>query len=209
MEATFEAAAVLVIALLPGAVYTWSFERIAGRWGISLSDRLYRFFGLSAFFQALIAPLTWKVWRAYIRHGAPHAGNLPWWLWPSLLGYLTVPASLGALIAHGFRRKNKLAKWIVGSTGAPTAWDAVFSSEFSGYVLLRLKSGAWIGGKYADGSHVAGYPEPADIYLAQEYRVDQDTGDFVRASPDESPQPVGNYGVLLRWSEVEYLEISD
>ena len=87
MEATFEGAAVLVLALLPGAVYTWSFERIAGRWGIGLSDRLYRFFGLSAFFQAAIAPLTWKVWLKYIRYGAQSGGKLPWWMWPALVGY--------------------------------------------------------------------------------------------------------------------------
>jgi hypothetical protein len=208
MHETFEGAAIFVVALLPGAVYTWSFERIAGRWGISLSDRLYRFFGLSALFQAAVAPLTWKVWLEYIRHGAESADRLPFWLWPAALAYLAVPALLGGLVAHGYRKKIKLAKWIVGSTGAPTAWDAVFSGKPEGYVLMRLKSGRWVGGKFAEGSHVAGYPQPADIYLKEEMVVNQN-GDFVFDEATKRPKPQGQYGLLLRWDEVEYLEISD
>jgi hypothetical protein len=209
MEATFQGIAVFVLALLPGAVYTWSFERLAGRWGIGLSDRLYRFFDISALFQVLIAPATWKIWLTYLRHGAPDALELPDWLWAVAFGYLAVPAVLGAAVARGFLRGSKFARWLVGATAAPTAWDAVFSGDTSGYVLLRLKSGRWLGGEYSDGSHVSGYPEPSDIYLARELVVNQESGDFERRSPDEEPIPVGNYGVLVRWEEVEYLEISD
>jgi Family of unknown function (DUF6338) len=196
VQATFEGIAVLALALLPGAIYTWSFERIAGRWGIGLSDRLYRFVGLSALYQAAIAPITWKVWLKYLRHGAQSADKLPWWLWPLLLVYLAVPAVAGSVMASQLKNKP------------PTAWDAVFSGTFSGYVLARLKSGRWIGGEYSEGSHVAGYPEPADIYLAQACVVDQQEGDFVR---DAEGKPVADstYGLLVRWSDLEYLEVSD
>lgn len=204
---TFEALGVAVLALLPGAVYTWSFERIAGRWGIGLSDRLYRFVGLSALYQALIAPITWKVWRDYLRHGAPKGNELPLWLWPLAIGYLAVPALVGHLLANEFRSGKPLAKAVVGATAPPTAWDAVFSGEVPAYVLMRLKSGQWLGGEYADGSHVAGYPEPPDIYLARELAVDQELGDFSFDDAGE-PMPVGGYGILVRWDEVEYLEIA-
>ena len=49
MPNTFQALAVLLVALLPGALYVWSFERQAGRWGIGLSDRVLRFVGGSGF----------------------------------------------------------------------------------------------------------------------------------------------------------------
>ncbi len=209
MASTFEGVAVLIVALLPGAVYTWSFERIAGRWGIALSDRLYRFFGISAFFQVLIAPATWKIWLKYLRPGAPSGDKLPVWLWAVAFGYLAFPALIGGLVAQGFLNKNPVARWLVGATAAPTAWDGVFSGEPSGFVLMKLKSGKWIGGEYAEGSHVAGYPEPADIYLAQELLVDQGTGDFVRNEAGDGPIPMSRYGVLVRWEEVEYLEISN
>ncbi len=209
MDATFEGIAVLLLVLLPGAVYTWSFERIAGRWGIGLADRLYRFFGLSALFQVLIAPATWKIWRTYLRHGAPSADKLPLWLWPVAWGYLLVPALAGGVLATYFLNGNRLARWLVGATAAPTAWDAVFSGDAAGYVLLRLKSGRWLGGKYSTGSHVAGYPQAPDIYLEEELVVSQERGDFVLDPDTEEPQRQGHYGLLVRWEEVEYLEISD
>ena len=62
MPDTFQAVAVAVVALLPGALYVWAFERQAGRWGIGLSDRLLRFVGGSALFHAAAAPLTYWIW---------------------------------------------------------------------------------------------------------------------------------------------------
>jgi hypothetical protein len=74
---------------------------------------------------------------------------------------------------------------------------------------MRLKSGRWVGGAYSDGSHVAGYPEPADIYIAQELAVNQLAGDFLRDEQTGEPMPEGGYGLLVRWDEVEYLEIAN
>lgn len=48
MPQSFQAVAVTLIALLPGALYVWAFERQAGRYGIGLSDRVLRFVGGSA-----------------------------------------------------------------------------------------------------------------------------------------------------------------
>lgn len=50
MPNSFEAIAVVFIAILPGALYVWGFERIVGNWGIGLSDRLLRFLGASLSF---------------------------------------------------------------------------------------------------------------------------------------------------------------
>ncbi len=36
-----------VLALVPGALYVWGFERVVGNWGVRLSDRLLRFVGVS------------------------------------------------------------------------------------------------------------------------------------------------------------------
>jgi hypothetical protein len=82
---TLQSIAVLVLALLPGALYVWAFERQAGRWGIGLSDRLLRFVGGSAVFHALGAPLTYWLWaeqRQLVRDGDP----LSWWLWLPVVG---------------------------------------------------------------------------------------------------------------------------
>jgi len=205
---TVQAIFVAVLAILPGAMYTWAFERLAGRWGIGLADRLYRFIGISAVFQAVLAPITYAVWDAYFRSGAERANELSIWLWPLSIAYVLVPAALGTWIGDAFNKKKRWAQLVVGPTSAPTAWDALFSGDPAGiYLLMKLKSGTWVGGRYDDGSYVGGYPEPADIYLITELRVRQETGDFVRDETGE-PRPVGSYGLLVRWADVEYLEVS-
>ena len=210
MPTTFEAIAAALVAVLPGALAVWGFERISGRWSIGITDRLLRFVGISAVLHGMAAPATYAIWHAYLRDGAV-AGEerLPLWLWPVALAYVLVPLAIGSGLAVGNERKAGWARWAVGNNPAPTAWDAVFSSEPTDlYVLLRLKSGRWVGGQYAEGSYVGGYPEPADLYLIRELQVDQEAEDFIY---DAEGQPVceSTYGLLVRWDEVEFLTVSD
>jgi hypothetical protein len=53
-----QAAAAVLLFLLPGALAVWWFERHAGAWGIRLPDRLFRLIGVSVAFHAVAAPLT-------------------------------------------------------------------------------------------------------------------------------------------------------
>src|SRR4051794_14719237 len=123
MPSTFQALAVVLIALLPGGLYLWAVERLVGRWGVGFSDRLLRFVGVSAFLHVLAAPLTYLVWHDYLRTGAvPNGKMLPLWLWPVAACYIVVPTLLGTAV--GYAMKNwDLPEWLVGSTRAPTAWD--------------------------------------------------------------------------------------
>jgi hypothetical protein len=72
---------------------------------------------------------------------------------------------------------------------------------------LKLKSGSWIGGAFAQGSYAAVYPEPPDLYLAWAAEVDPSSGAFLF---DEHDRVVlRDSGILIRWEEVEYLEFID
>jgi hypothetical protein len=207
MPSTVEALAVVVAALLPGALYVWAFERVVGRWGVGFSDRFLRFVGVSAAFHALAAPATYKIWFDYVRPDADEGANhLPAWLWLVALAYVGLPTLTGYLIGWRYNEGGLLVRTVVGGTAAPTAWDYVFSNRPAAHILMRLSSGSWIGGEYAAGSYAGGHPEPADLYLSVEAVVDQDQGDFVRG-PNGKPVPNG-YGVLVKWADVEYLEIA-
>lgn len=210
MPGTFEAVIAALVAVLPGALAVWGFERISGRWAIGLSDRLLRFLGISAVLHALAAPITYTLWREYFSDGARTGVEpLPLWLWAVALGYVVVPLALGSGLAWAGDNEASWTKWAVGNNPAPTAWDAVFSSQPTGaYVLMKLKSGRWVGGQFVEGSYVGGYPEPADIYLLRELKVDQSAEDFaVDAGGNHIQQ--GSYGLLVRWEEIEFLEVSD
>jgi hypothetical protein len=100
---------------------------------------------------------------------------------------------------------------LTGPDPAPRAWDYLFQYENDGWIRLRLKSGIWIGGAYADAggrrSYAAGYPEPQDLFLAAVAEVDPETGEFTR--DQKGAVTVFDSGLLVRWDEVEYLEFID
>lgn len=206
MPSTFQALAVVLVALLPGGLFMWAVERLAGRYGIGFSDRLLRFVGVSVMLHVVAAPVTYKLWYDYFRAEArPEDTLLPLWLWPVAGAYVAVPILLGTLLGVGLRKWD-LPALIAGANPAPTAWDHVLSANPDGWIRMKLKSGAWIGGAYAEESYAGGYPEPADMFVSEAVEIDPQTGEFVR---DPRGQPVlKGYGFIVRWAEIEYLEFA-
>jgi hypothetical protein len=154
----------LALALVPGALYVWAYERQAGGKTIRFSDRVLRFVGGSALFHALLAPLTYWVWSELwprARDGDP----LPWTAWLLALAYVLVPIVTGAYVGARVQRGASWTALLTGPQPAPRAWDYLFHHRSDGWIRLRLKSGEWIGGAFADAngrrSYAASYPEPA------------------------------------------------
>lgn len=209
MPETFQSLGVLAVALLPGALYIWAFERQTGAWGVRFADRIFRFVGFSALFQALLAPLTYRLWDGFIRSGRVGDGTAPLLLWLVPLGYVSVPILLGTIVGNGTRSGRPWASVFTGPNPAPRAWDHLFAGRPRGWIRLHLKSGTWLGGAFAtrpDGtrSYAAGYPEEQDLYLVEAVEVDQETGSYVL---DEEGTPVSRgSSILVRWDEVEYLD---
>jgi len=210
MPDSFHALLVMLVALLPGALYVWAFERQAGRYGIGLSDRLLRFVGGSSVFLAFSAVPLYALWATYwdfLSRGEP----VPLWLGLVPPTYVLLPVLAGTIVGLGLRHGWKWSDVLTGPDPAPRAWDYLFQYQIDGWVRCRMKSGTWLAGAYADAngrrSYAAGYPEPQDIYLAASVAVDSDTGEFLL---DETGRPQrGTGGLLLRWEEVEYLEFID
>lgn len=210
MPQSLQAAAVIVVALLPGALYVWSFERQAGRYGIGLSDRVLRFVGGSAVFLAVFAV---PLYFLYANYGASIVAGKPV---PLPLGflplvYVLVPIAAGTLVGYGLKDGWTWAHKITGPDPAPRAWDYLFQHNVDGWIRCKLKSGVWLAGAYAHAngrrSYAAGYPEPQDLYLAASVVVDEASGEFLL--DDEGRPQVGVGGLLVRWEEVEYLEFID
>ncbi len=211
MPDTFQALAVFLLALLPGSLYVWSFERVAGNWGMGLSDRVLRFIGVSAIFHAIAAPATLHLWRGYVRSGRLLNAPLPLWLWGIALAYVAIPIVAGTLVGRGTRERKGWAKIFTGPAPAPRAWDDLFGSRPEGWFRLRMKSGVWIGGLFANDeaaglrSYAAGYPEDQDLHFTT-VGVDSESGEFIL---DERGQPqMAGSGILVRWDEVEYMEFT-
>lgn len=213
MVATLEGLLVFVVILLPGALYTWSFEQQAGAWGLSTSDRAMRFVGSSAVFHALAFPLTWQIVSHY--RGITFGGDMPWYAWSIPLAYVAVPYLAGRIVGRATRRRRRWAYSITGPSPAPRAWDQVFSSGHSAWIRIRLKdsnggTGGWIVGTFTPAtsgpdSYAAGYPHDQDLYLTETVEVESEQGRPV-LDADGRVKPRG-YGLLIRWDEIAYLEV--
>lgn len=214
MPTTFTALLVLFVAILPGALYTWAFEREVGRWGIGLSDRLLRFVGVSALFLTLLTYPAHYLWRNYLHvpGDADRFTNLvldgatvPPWLYVVPVGYVAVPLALGSLAAVAVRRKWRMARLLAGADPAPRAWDFLFAARPHGVVRIRLQDGAgWVGGLFRETSYAAGYPdEPQDLYLQETYQL-LSSGEF---AADASGELVSlGSSLLVKWEDILHLE---
>lgn len=216
MPDTFQAAAVIILAVLPGALYIWAFERVVGPWGVSFTDRLLRFTGISAALHVLLAPITYRWYRIYVHSGNLAAGEtLPRAVWFALIAYVFAPILLGHLVGQATKRNISWIHLIVGQRPAPRAWDELFLQGGTGYVRLKLKGkGAtesqWIAGWFGSAriggelrhSRVARYPEAQDIYLVQTLACDEHSGELLL---DNGEIIVFDESLLVRWDEVEYL----
>jgi hypothetical protein len=103
--------------VLPGGLYVWSFERVVGRWGIGLADRLLRLVAASAVFLAVFAAPLYLFWTELSEHRLgtgrrsvaeflAHGEVFPWWVYLCLIGYVSVPIVLGTLAGRAVRSRD-------------------------------------------------------------------------------------------------------
>lgn len=215
MISTFQALAVALLALLPGASYTFAYERLVGGFGVSLADRLVRFLAASALFAGLFSGPALILYRDFVVPGRLGRGDVsPLMFELTVLAYVLLPTLVGSLVGYGQKHGWRPVQAVVGDAPQPRAWDFLWRPGAQGVVRLKLKSGTWLGGVFGttvagQRSYAAGYPEREDLYLSLQVRVDALTGAFEQ---DEEGRPVpveGSSGLLLRWEETEYLEFQE
>lgn len=223
MPSTREAFVLFILAVLPGALYTWAFEREVGKWGVGATDRVFRFIGASVLFQLLFAAglgvagadPNYQSLLFRTDTDPPLATELRnasgTWLLAVAAVYVIAPLAGGTAAAAVERRRGESNVWrwaarvLNGRNPAPRAWDFLFSPRPAAIVRGRLKKHrSWIGGLFGAESYAAGYPELQDIYLESAYRMTPE-GEFER---DEEGRPIPTgAGLLVRWDELDSLEV--
>lgn len=215
---TLQAVAVFILAVLPGALYTWAYEREDGAWEVTFSDRVARFTGVSAAFSVFTAPLVYGLYAWYVRAAEDQdIVAIPWWMWLIYAGYVSVPFALGTAVGIAAKNRRPWARYFTGPSPAPRGWDVLFRSPaLTGWLRLHLKDGTWLLGVWEDpsddagarpGSYAAGYPHPQDLYLVDTCEADPETGAFLL--DDGGAVIRRGIGALVNWDQVAYAEFID
>lgn len=207
---------VTVLAALPGALFTFAYERETQIVRAALSDRVLRLTTASAVFYVAAAPVGYWLYLRYGRTGRLVTGPLPWAIWLVPVGLVACPVVLGLVLGTATRRGRSWARLWSGRSPEPRAWDAAFGHGANAWLRIRLKdTGAgtdgWLLGAFGPGSHgppslASRYPDPPDLYLSETAEAEPGTGNFVL---DEDGRPkLRNTGLLIRWDEISYIELS-
>ena len=212
MISTYQALAVAIIAILPGATYSFAYERHAGAYGAHLGDRLVRFLVASGAFHALFGGLEFVIARR-IEHSGFDA--LRWWqVEVIVVAYFTIPFVAGSVLGVATKRESPWARWAVGSSRHPRAWDHLWTQDRRLVVRVKLNSGEYLAGLFEPsengiGSYASGYGEEADVYLSRQLVVDAATGAFAVDANGlpHAYEPVT--GLLVRAAEVESWHIQE
>ncbi len=206
---------VIIGAVLPGATYTWAFERQAGAFGQTLADRTLRFTAVSVFFHVVLAWPEYALYRIWFTSHHFHAGQFAA-LWSLVLLLTAIPGLTGYTVGKLYATRNSRVgmKWIrhfltekgeerllkifVGNEPEPRAWDNLFCERPRVYIRVRTTSGYWLGGRFANNSYAAGNPNDTDLYLEEAFQLNPDTT-FTDVS--------GGYSVYIPASQIEWMEI--
>jgi hypothetical protein len=212
MPSTLQALLVAFLAILPGALYTWSFEQHAGRFDATAVGRLQRFLGTSAFFLVFEIPVFYNlVYRKYVVTGDLDQGRaLPWWVWIYPAMFVIIPVAIGKFIGQAARNRRTWTKIITGPFPAPRAWDHLFAgNDLFGFIRLRLNDETWLLGAWGRSeqlnldSYASGYPEPQDLFISDIVESDSD-GEFL--TDDHGKAILTGRSLLIRWDQVTYAE---
>lgn len=188
---------ILIAAVLPGAAYTWAYERQASAYGITATDRIFRFIAISLLFHLVLGWGEYALYRHAFEGGGFYAGQFAA-AWGAAALAVVIPALVGTVLGGLYATRSDRAGWtwirsrltaereqqllsaILGPTPAPRAWDNLFSDRPTMYVRLQtVGDGSGLGGEvlaglFAADSYAGKFPHAADLYLEQAWSVNAD-----------------------------------
>jgi hypothetical protein len=92
------------------------------------------------------------------------------------------------------------SKWLRGRVvnPVPTSWDHFFSRGQPCFLLLHLKDGSLIGGRYCGDSYASSYPEPKDLFISEVWTIDK-KGHFLSKIDSTA-------GMLINYDVIDFIE---
>lgn len=185
---TREQLPLVVLLILPGFISIKVFDLLVPGEQRTLADQV-----LESLAYGLLNLGLWYVVMTDVL--LPARSTSPWLFRFGVFGVLVAsPIALG-ILANAILRARWMRPWV--RHPVRTAWDFHFAKRQPGWLLIRLKSGALIGGLFGAESFASSFPH-RDIYLEETWILD-DTGGF------EQPVAQSN-GLLVSMDDCETIE---
>ncbi len=120
------------------------------------------------------------------------------YLFPILTSVITIVApAIWPCLIHKIVHIPCIAQRVIAPIRRP--WDFVFAKREPYYVVVHLKDGRKICGKYGKDSHTSSYPMKEQIYLQETWGVNETTGLWTKVE--------GTKGILILGEEVLCLDL--
>ena len=122
--------------------------------------------------------------------------------WISLLATTVVGATLLAILIGVVKQKGFI-EWLFAKMrvnknhSVPTAWDYYFSKQEESWIIVTLKNGKTIYGKFSEHSFASSDTEERDLYIEKTYNIKED---MTWVEDDKSK------GILVAKDEIETIE---
>jgi hypothetical protein len=172
-EFTIDKILLFTMFFVPGFVYLKAYRLFIAETKTDFSKDLYEAIGISLINAIICSPILYLI---YVHNFIVSHPFLSYFIF--LL--IVIVAPICELLT--FRKVSK-TKWYLELCLTPnnSPWDDFFSKRESYWVIVTLKSGRKIGGKYATKSYGSAYPAPKEIYLEEVWKLDKDNkfGDMI------------------------------
>ncbi|MBI9038692.1 MAG: hypothetical protein JEY97_11210 [Bacteroidales bacterium] len=186
----FENLVVLTIFFVPGFVYLKAYRLFIAETKTDFSKDLYEAIGFS-FLNAILFS-----YPIYLIHHINLIVNYPFLYFLSLALIIVIFPIFFAFIFQKVSEKRWFGKFMINPT--KSAWDSFFSKRKSYFVIVTLKNGRKIGGKYGKNSFSSTYPNPEELYLEELWELNKNNG-FKKIEPQTE-------GILITEKEISTIE---
>jgi hypothetical protein len=176
---------------IPGFVALKAYDALAPRPPRDASQQLIDAVAYSCVnYAVMLLPILW-VERAELRTSHPTGYVLFW------VSVVLISPVILACVTRWARTWRWVQRFLPHPMGKP--WDYVFSKRESYWVIVTMKDGTRVAGRYDSSSFASGCPDPEQIYL-QEAWVMNDDGGLER-------QRKNTKGIIILGSEMSTVEL--
>lgn len=189
-ELTIDNILLLMTFFVPGFIYLKSYRLFIADTKTDFSKDLYEAIGISIINLIIFSyPIYLFSENDYIKTNT--------FIYFLFFGFIILVAPiLYALLFHEISKKKWFLKYLISPT--KSSWDSFFIKRESYYVLVTLKNGRKIGGKYGINSFSSTFPNPKEIYIEEVWRLNK-KGEFKNKIEQTE-------GILITENEISTIE---